>query len=102
MVGLSTLGFTSATCSPDKIFIVGQMFIACSEGSTPWALTSHSVAEKPISINADGKIVGQVGESVTKISENIEMLFLSLDDNKEVKGTITTIQKIPKLHPSII
>jgi peptide/nickel transport system substrate-binding protein len=53
---------------------VGQSFLAESldptEGSVPWALISHGVAEKLFTVNEEGELVGQVGQNVTKVDEN--------------------------------
>ena len=70
-----SLGYTSAACGPGEIFVVGQTFLAGSkdptQGSTPWSLTSHGVAEKLFTVDEKGEIVGQIGELVTKVSENL-------------------------------
>mmetsp|Transcript_23945 Transcript_23945/g.77060 ORF Transcript_23945/g.77060 Transcript_23945/m.77060 type:complete len:584 (+) Transcript_23945:52-1803(+) len=53
--------------------VVGKTFLASSTdprpGSTAWSLTSHGIAEKLFTVNQHGEVVGQVAESVNKISE---------------------------------
>ena len=52
---------------------VGQTFLAASmdptNGSEGWALTSHGVAEKLFTVDQNDMIVGQVAESVSKVSD---------------------------------
>ena len=53
--------------------MVGKTFLARSidprEGdSTPWALISHGIAEKLFTVEKDREIVGQIAESVIKVS----------------------------------
>ena len=53
--------------------IVGQTFLAGSmdptEGSAPWALISHGIAEKLFTVDKSGEIVPQIADSVMRISE---------------------------------
>ena len=54
--------------------LVGQTFLASTidpgcDCSAPWALTSHGISEKLFTVDADGNIVGQVAQSVTKVSD---------------------------------
>jgi len=77
LVGILSLGLTWAECplGPNERLMVGQTFVAGTldptEGSTPWALTSHGIAEKLFTVDKDGEIVGQVGKSLTKVSDTI-------------------------------
>ncbi|KAL3934901.1 MAG: hypothetical protein SGARI_003188, partial [Bacillariaceae sp.] len=65
----------SAELGPDDPVVVGQTFLAGSlnptEGSTGWALTSHGVAEKLFTVDSESEIVGQLAQSVTKLSEKV-------------------------------
>ena len=54
--------------------LVGQTFLASTRDpgcdcSAPWALTSHGISEKLFTVDADGNIVGQVAQSVAKVSD---------------------------------
>uniref|UniRef100_A0A7S4JSI8 Solute-binding protein family 5 domain-containing protein n=1 Tax=Odontella aurita TaxID=265563 RepID=A0A7S4JSI8_9STRA len=79
MVGLKhlvkfvSLGLVSAALSHTDPVLVGQTFLAGStdptEGSTPWALTSHGVSEKLFTVNKHGDIVPQIAVGVVKISD---------------------------------
>ena len=56
--------------------VVGQTFMAggiepACDCSDPWALTSHGISEKLFTVNKDGDIVGQVAESVVKVSDAV-------------------------------
>jgi peptide/nickel transport system substrate-binding protein len=57
----------------DTPVVVGQTFMATSEdptsGSAGWALTSHGVAEKLFTVDKNDVVVGQVADSISKISE---------------------------------
>ena len=63
--------------------VVGQTFLAGSmdptDGSAGWALTSHGVAEKLFTVDKNDEIVGQVADSVTKVSELVWELNLKPD-----------------------
>jgi len=70
--GLS-FGLTEAALSASDPVVVGQTFVAGNvdptDGSAGWALTSHGVGEKLFTVDKDGELIGQVGESVNKIDE---------------------------------
>lgn len=63
-----------AAVDPADTIVFGQTFLAGSQdptsGSTPWSLVSHGIAEKLFTVNQKDEIVGQLAESVKKISEN--------------------------------
>jgi peptide/nickel transport system substrate-binding protein len=65
------LSAASAVATQDPL-VVGQTFMAGSNdptaGSTGWALTSHGIAEKLFTVNSAGVVVGQVAQSVNKVS----------------------------------
>lgn len=69
------VGLSSAHLDRDERLLVGQTFLVNSldpsEESNPWALTSHGVAEKLFTVDANGEVVGQVAESTSKISDNV-------------------------------
>ena len=75
LVALASFG--AAASEP---IVVGKTFMAGSvdptSGSTGWALTSHGVSENLFTVNKDGEIVGQVAESVSKVSELIWDVFM--------------------------
>ena len=70
--GAAAAELASTTAEP---VVVGKTFMAGSvdptSGSTGWALTSHGVSENLFTVNKDGEIVGQVADSVSKVSELI-------------------------------
>jgi ABC-type transport system substrate-binding protein len=47
-----------------------------TEGNAPWVLTSHDGAEKLVTVNKHDDIVGQVAESVSKISDFVWQVTL--------------------------
>ena len=57
----------------DDPMVVGKTFLASSTdprpGSTAWALTSHGIAEKLFTVDEHGEIVGQVADSLSKVSD---------------------------------
>jgi len=64
-----------ARAADDDQVVVGQTFMAGAidptSGSTGWALTSHGISEKLFTVDKDGEIVGQVAESVERVSDNV-------------------------------
>ena len=75
LIAILSLGLSSAHLDRDDRLVVGQTFLVNSldptDGSNPWALTSHGVAEKLFTVDADGEVVGQVAESTNRISDNV-------------------------------
>ena len=73
LLGVLSMGISMAAIGRDERLLVGQTFMTGTldptQGSNPWALTSHGVAEKLFTVDKDGEIVGQLGESVTKIND---------------------------------
>ena len=63
-----------ANAADDQI-VVRQTFMAGAvdptSGSTGWALTSHGISEKLFTVDKDGNIVGQVADSVERVSDNV-------------------------------
>merc|ERR1719482_779200 len=92
LVALAELA--STTSEP---IVVGKTFMAGSvdptSGSTGWALTSHGVSENLFTVNKDGEIVGQVAESVSKVSEFIWDVTLK-SGYKFSDGTAVTAQAV--------
>lgn len=74
-VALLQIAFSlsEAAVANDDPVVVGQTFLAGSmdptQGSTPWALISHGVAEKLFTVDKSGEIVPQIAESVSRISD---------------------------------
>lgn len=70
---LLSCGSVCAKLGPKDPIVVGQTFMASAidptNGSVPWALTSHGVAEKLFTVDENGEIVGQVARSVRKVSD---------------------------------
>ena len=64
-----------ANAADDDQVVVGQTFMAGAidptSGSTGWALTSHGISEKLFTVDKDGNIVGQVADSVERVSDNV-------------------------------
>ena len=64
-----------ARAADDDQVVVGQTFMAGAidptSGSTGWALTSHGISEKLFTVDKDGNIVGQVADSVERVSDNV-------------------------------
>ena len=62
-------------CRPERTgpVVVGSTFLAGgldpTDGSTGWALTSHGISENLFTVDKDGAIVGQIAQSVAKVSE---------------------------------
>eukprot|EP00957_Ditylum_brightwellii_P200930 15316491-Ditylum_brightwellii.AAC.1 len=76
LVRILVISLSSAALKEGERLLVGQTFLAGNgldptQGSTPWALTSHGIAEKLFTVDENGEIVGQVAESVSKISDTI-------------------------------
>ena len=92
LVALASFG--AAASEP---IVVGKTFMAGSvdptSGSTGWALTSHGVSENLFTVNKDGEIVGQVAESVSKVSELIWDVTLK-SGYKFSDGTDVTAQAV--------
>jgi len=84
------LSVASATTCP---LIIGQTFLAGSldptDGSTPWALTSHGIAEKLFTVDELGDVVGQVAQQVTKVDTLTWEVKLK-PDYKFSDGTVVT------------
>ena len=72
---LLALAAVGANAADDDQVVVGQTFMAGAidptSGSTGWALTSHGISEKLFTVDKDGNIVGQVAESVERVSDNV-------------------------------
>jgi peptide/nickel transport system substrate-binding protein len=68
-----SLGSPASALSSTAPVVVGKTFLAGSTdptgGSTAWALTSHGISEKLFTVDKHGEIVGQVAQSVKKVSE---------------------------------
>jgi peptide/nickel transport system substrate-binding protein len=68
-----SFGLVCTSQGNDDPVVVGLTFLAestdPSEGSTPWALTSHGIAEKLFTVDKNGNIVGQLATSVAKVSD---------------------------------
>lgn len=95
---LGVLSFALAWAAQnDEPVVVGQTFLAGStdptSGSTPWALTSHGIAEKLFTVNQDGELVGQVAESVTKVSKFVWDVTLK-SGHKFSDGTLVDAQHV--------
>jgi peptide/nickel transport system substrate-binding protein len=75
LIGILSLGLASAGLAPGERLVVGQTSIAGAldptKGSYSWSLTSHGISEKLFTVDETGELVGQVGESVTKISGTV-------------------------------
>ena len=85
-----------ARAADDQV-VVGQTFMAGAidptSGSTGWALTSHGISEKLFTVDKDGEIVGQVAESVERVSDNVWEVTLK-DGYKFSDGTDVTAQAV--------
>lgn len=92
-----SLGISQAALAPGEPLVVGQTFLVGSldptKGSNPWALTSHGISEKLFTVDADGELVGQVGQSVTKISETVWDVTIK-PDYKFSDGTAVNAEHI--------
>jgi len=88
-----------ATVLVDSItpLVVGQTFLAGSVDPTldsnGWSLTSHGVAEKLFTVDQSGEIIGQVAESVEKISSFVWDVTLKTE-YKFSDGTPVTAQHV--------
>ena len=74
LAGILTMFSTECWAQRSGPVVVGQTFLASTidpgcDCSAPWALTSHGISEKLFTVDADGNIVGQVAQSVAKISD---------------------------------
>jgi len=73
LVGILSFGLAWADLDHMDPVVVGQTFLAGSidptQGSAPWALTSHGLAEKLFTVDQHGEIVPQVAESVRKVDD---------------------------------
>ena len=72
LVALLSVGLRACWAQRSAPVVVGQTFLAggldpTCDCSDPWALTSHGVSEKLFTVDANGDIVGQVAQSVTKV-----------------------------------
>ena len=69
----SFFGFASADLGIAEHAVVGQTFLAGSDdptqGSTPWALTSHGIAEKLFTVQQNGEIVPQIAQGLEKVGD---------------------------------
>lgn len=69
----SFFGFASADLAIAEHAVVGQTFLAGSDdptqGSTPWALTSHGIAEKLFTVQQNGEIVPQIAQGLEKVGD---------------------------------
>jgi peptide/nickel transport system substrate-binding protein len=85
-----------ARAADDQV-VVGQTFMAGAidptSGSTGWALTSHGISEKLFTVDKDGNIVGQVADSVERVSDNVWEVTLK-DGYKFSDGTDVTAQAV--------
>ena len=94
LVALASFGAAAATGDQ---YVVGKTFMAGSvnptSGSTGWALTSHGISENLFTVNKNGEIVGQVAESVSKVSELIWDVTLK-SGYKFSDGTDVTAQAV--------
>jgi peptide/nickel transport system substrate-binding protein len=96
--------------SNDDTIVVGKTFMASStdptSGSTAWALTSHGIAEKLFTLNQTGDIVGQVAESVSKVSDYVWDVTLKsgyqFSDGTEVNAehVAECLNELNTLNPS--
>ncbi len=92
--GAAAAELASTTAEP---VVVGKTFMAGSvdptSGSPGWALTSHGISENLFTVNKNGEIVGQVAESVSKVSEFIWDVTLK-SGYKFSDGTDVTAQAV--------
>eukprot|EP01043_Picozoa_sp_COSAG02_P076339 COSAG02_NODE_16166_length_1108_cov_0.999009_1_plen_237_part_10 len=84
LVILGSIGLQRCWAQTSDPVVVGQTFLASTvdpgcDCSAPWALTSHGIAEKLFTVDSDGHVVGQVAQSVTKVSEYIWEVTLKSD-----------------------
>lgn len=83
LVSVLSLGLAFAAFDVGSPVVVGQTFLAGAmdptDGSTGWALTSHGVAEKLFTVDKNDNIIGQVAESVTKVSDLVWDVTLKPD-----------------------
>ncbi len=94
---LALLALAVGARAADDQVVVGQTFMAGAidptSGSTGWALTSHGISEKLFTVDKDGEIVGQVAESVERVSDNVWEVTLK-DGYKFSDGTDVTAQAV--------
>ena len=73
--------------------VVGMTWTTSSldprEGSTPWSLTTHGLAEKLFTVDKNGDIVGQVASSATLVSDYVWDVTLNTDQYFS-DGTVVT------------
>jgi len=76
---------------------IGQTFMAGSadpgEGNSGWALASHGVAEKLFTVDAEGRLVGNLAESVTKADDGSWIVTLK-PGRKFADGTPVTAAEV--------
>ena len=90
-----------ANAADDQV-VVGQTFMAGAidptSGSTGWALTSHGISEKLFTVDKKGNIVGQVAESVERVSDNVWEVTLDIPLRRAVvlvlRSGLPTLVKI--------
>ena len=88
------LGQAAPLTATDPV-VVGMTWTTGSldprEGSTPWSLTTHGLAEKLFTVDKNGEIVGQVASSTTQVSDYVWDVTLKTD-YKFSDGTVVTGQ----------
>ena len=94
---LSLAGLCSCTATSGPV-VVGQTFLAGTvdpgcDCSAPWALTSHGIAEKLFTVDKNGNIVGQVAQSVSKVSVLVWEVTLK-SGHKFSDGTTVTAARV--------
>ena len=87
-----------AELGPDDPVMVGLTITMASsldptDGSTPWALISHGIAEKLFTVDKDNNIVGQIANKVEKISDFVWEVTLK-GGHKFSDGTDVTAQHV--------
>jgi peptide/nickel transport system substrate-binding protein len=96
-ISLLSRGLARAALTEDGPVVVGQTFLASSMdptgGSDGWALTSHGVAEKLFTVDKNDLLVGQVAESVTKVSEFV-WEFVLKSDYSFSDGTVVNAEHV--------
>ena len=81
LVQVLSIGLVAVTASEaEGPVIVGQTFLANNQdptdGSAPWSLISHGIAEKLFTVNEEDKIVPQIAASVKKVEGIVQEVAL--------------------------
>lgn len=90
------LAATTADAQAPRI-VIGQTFISGSadpgEGSAGWSLASHGVAEKLFTVDAEGRLVGNLAESVSRSDDGSWVVTLK-PGRKFADGTPVTAAEV--------